>query len=518
MGVQPRAGIAAFTVVVALVPLYIYSTPSHYQATARALIGPDTAIARSEGPSGPDTEAGINRHVQTQSELLHNTSLVQETIRRLEESRASGDPSSSPTTLLSLAGDWMRSAAVSIGLGQFPADSSASGRDLTETSTFSAQLRVSPVPGTWLVELSFIATDPKVAAETINTHVATYIEHRRTEQLATIEESSAWIRTRAAEQRQTLDKIDRLGPRREGEIRLYEQLLLQQLHLELTALQPMSTLRLIQPAPIPTHPMNLDRKQAWLIGVLAGIVLALVVGTTAHHRETIRNLDDVTRRLGRPLLGRIPAGQSPPPRVSNTNERILYDAFRLLRTQLLFTADRMRPSVLRVTGPQRTDGATTIATNLALTLALGGSRVLLIDADLQHPNAHDTLGISNTVGLSHLVVGQTSARDAIQSTHAPNLFALTAGYPVTNPTSLLASTRMRTLLASLKESPFDWIVIDSPPPTQTENTSTVAVDDSRILLVLEAGKTRARAATQAITSLERSAHGTQILGIVLNRA
>ena len=518
MGVQPRAGIAAFTVTVALVAVYIHSTPSHYRATARALVGPDLTVTGSEAPGGPATEAGINRQIHTQSELLHNASLVRETVRRLEASRATGEPASPPTTLLSVAGDWLRSAAVSAGLGQFPTDTPASGQDFAETAAFSARLQVSPVPGTWLVELSFTATDAQVAAKTINTHVATYIEHRRAEQLATIEEALAWIRTRAAEQRQTLDGIDGTGPRREGEIRRYEQLLQQQLHLELSALHPMSNLRLIQPAPAPTHTIHPERKQAWLVGVLGGLVLALVVGTTAHHRETIRHSNDVTRRLGRPLLGRIPAGQSRPPRVSNTNERRLHEAFRELRTQLLFTTDRMQPSVLRVTGPQRTEGTTTIAANLALTLALGGSRVLLIDSDLQHPGAHETLGISNTVGLSHLVVGQTSARDAIQPTHEPNLFALTAGYPVANPTSLFASGRMRTLLASLRESPFDWIVIDSPPPAQTENPKALAVDDSRTLLVLEAGRTRARTAAQAITALERSDQGMRILGIVLNRA
>ena len=139
------------------------------------------------------------------------------------------------------------------------------------------------------------------------------------------------------------------------------------------------------------------------------------------------------------------------------------EAFRSLRTSLVFTSGSEQTRVIAVTSSQPLEGKTTTAANLAMALALGGSRVLLIDADMRRPGLHKTLGIQNGTGLSHLLIGQARVRDAIQRTAEPNLLAITAGRTPPNPSELLASERMNSFLANLSSGPFDWVIIDTPP-------------------------------------------------------
>ena len=97
------------------------------------------------------------------------------------------------------------------------------------------------------------------------------------------------------------------------------------------------------------------------------------------------------------------------------------EAFRSLRTSLVFTSGSEPTRVIAVTSSQPLEGKTTTACNLAMALALGGSRVLLIDADMRRPGLHKTMGLQNGTGLSHLLVGQARVRDAMQRTSEPNL-------------------------------------------------------------------------------------------------
>ena len=106
--------------------------------------------------------------------------------------------------------------------------------------------------------------------------------------------------------------------------------------------------------------------------------------------------------------------------------------------------------MIAVTSSQPLEGKTTTACNLGMVLALGGSRVLLVDADMRRPGLHTVIGAQNEVGLSHLLVGQARVRDAVQKTSEPNLFVIAAGRIPPNPSELLSSERMNALLANLR--------------------------------------------------------------------
>jgi len=116
-----------------------------------------------------------------------------------------------------------------------------------------------------------------------------------------------------------------------------------------------------------------------------------------------------------------------------------------------------------VTSAQPLEGKTIVAANMAMALAYGGARVLLIDADVRRPGLHRPLRLKNERGLAQVLNGQARVRDVLQRTVDANLLAITAGATPPNPSELLSSARMKTLLDNLTHGPFDWILIDTPP-------------------------------------------------------
>ena len=178
------------------------------------------------------------------------------------------------------------------------------------------------------------------------------------------------------------------------------------------------------------------------------------------------------------------------------------EAFRSLRTSLVFTAARGPTRVIAVTSSQPLEGKTTTACNLAIALALGGSRVLLIDADMRRPGLHKTMGLQNETGLSHLLVGQARVREAVQRTSEPNLFVITAGRTPPNPSELLASERMKNLLANLTHGPFDWVIIDTPPVLAVTDAVILARRVSGVVFVVGSEMTRRVHAERALETLQ----------------
>ncbi len=191
------------------------------------------------------------------------------------------------------------------------------------------------------------------------------------------------------------------------------------------------------------------------------------------------------------------------------------EAYRALRTSLVFTTGGESTRMVAITSARPLEGKTTTACNLAMVLAFGGSRVLLIDADLRDPGVHKLLELGNTVGLSQLLSGQARVREAIQRTRDPNLCVISAGRVLADPGELLASKRMVQLAASLKQGPFDWIVIDTPPVLSFDDAAVLAPLVDSVTLVHGAEMTRRSVAEAAVRRLMASQ--PRAIGGVLNR-
>jgi polysaccharide biosynthesis transport protein len=298
---------------------------------------------------------------------------------------------------------------------------------------------------------------------------------------------------------------------------IYSSLLTQQKELTVVANSRQNNVQVIEHADVPKVPYAPNPKREWLNAMMAGIVVAFGLAFGIEYLDdTVKTPEDITRRLRVPLLGLVPAIRGD--RVPVLTETVPHDfgeAFRSLRTSLVFTSGSEHTRVVAVTSSQPLEGKTTTAANLALALALGGARVLLIDADMRRPGLHKTLGMENGIGLSHLLVGQARVRDAIQKTPEPNLLVITAGRTPPNPSELLASERMNSFLLNLQHGPFDWVIVDTPPVLAVTDAVILAPKVSGVVFVIGSEMTRRAHAERALETLRSSR--PRALTAVLNR-
>ena len=298
---------------------------------------------------------------------------------------------------------------------------------------------------------------------------------------------------------------------------VYQRLLARENELVVASNSRANNVRLIDRAEVPTGPFSPDPWRNMFIATVLGLTLALgLVFGMEYFDDTIKTPEDITQKLKLPFLGLVPAVRGEKvPLLLGAAPHDFAEAYRALRTSLVFSSGNEGKRVIAVTSAQPLEGKTTSSCNLATVLAFGGARVLLIDADMRRPGVHRTLGLNNSVGLSHLLVGQARVRDVIQRTAEPNFYVITAGRTPPNPSELLSSERMKHFIASLSSGPFDWVVIDTPPVLAVTDAVILAPLVSGVAIVLGAQMTRQRLAERAVEMLQASR--PHVLGAILNR-
>jgi tyrosine-protein kinase Etk/Wzc len=249
------------------------------------------------------------------------------------------------------------------------------------------------------------------------------------------------------------------------------------------------------------------------IGVLAGLLVGLLGAILADQVDSrIRRTTDVERVTSLDVVGTIPSIRSLS--AASASAQISKDAFRNLRTHLRFAGTDERPRVVAVTSATPRDGKSTIAANLAMTLADQGGRALLIDADLRRPQIHTTFGIEQAPGLADILLGRISTEDASQpSAEIPELRILTCGTGVENPAELIGSTVFEDCILELRRM-FDYIVIDTPPLLAVTDAALVGAVADGTLVVVRANKTDSEALSAAVNQLRRL--HVPLLGVVMN--
>jgi capsular exopolysaccharide synthesis family protein len=164
------------------------------------------------------------------------------------------------------------------------------------------------------------------------------------------------------------------------------------------------------------------------------------------------------------------------------------EAYRSLRTALMFSTNAGAPKVLHLTSASQGEGKSTSSMNLAIGFTQLGESVLLIDADMRRPSLHRMLDMDNPKGLSHYLSGEAQPADISHAVGLPNLFVIPAGPLPPNPSELLASARMIDLV-TLAAGKFDRVIIDSPPVLGLADALILSNVAQYTIMVVAAGKT-----------------------------
>ena len=306
-----------------------------------------------------------------------------------------------------------------------------------------------------------------------------------------------------------------------------------QRELEISSSRP-DNIKISAEAHTPMSSIGPNRKGnitiAFLVSLAAGIGLAFLMD---YLDDSIRTSDDIGRHLGLPTLalipyqsnlektkGALPAngnGSSAATAalvVLGDNRSAISEAYRHLRTSLLFSSAGKPPQAILVTSSQPAEGKTTTAANTAITLAQGGAEVVIIDCDLRRPRLHNHFGMQNTSGLTNYLSGEKNTQNLLKTYgELPNLKIITSGPIPPNPAELLSSNEMKNLLQFLKGN-FKHVIIDSPPAISFTDAAILSTLVDGVVLVAMAGKS-------SIHLMHRFKHrlaniGARVYGVVLN--
>ena len=190
------------------------------------------------------------------------------------------------------------------------------------------------------------------------------------------------------------------------------------------------------------------------------------------------------------------------------------EAYRTLRTNLEFSSLDKPLKTMVVTSAAPEEGKSTTLANLAVAIAQGGKKIILVDCDLRRPSQHQIFGARNGRGLTTMVVDDEAMKTPpFQETGIEGLRLLPSGHLPPNPAELLASRRMEEIISLLKEQ-ADIVLFDAPPIIAVTDAAVLSSKVDGVLLVINAGGTKRDHAQNAKTLLEKV--NARLVGVVLN--
>lgn len=450
----------------------------------------------------------------------------------------------------------------------------ATSRNVTQPVVDNLNLEISPeglsgyidtriVTGTALMVISVRYGDPILAADIANEVAQQLINNSPTnltpEQQSQIDlanEQIARLTEQLDQSRIELERIDealirvtdtaeqtRLSERRDALIDQTNQAsaTIAQFSDTITRLQERTnSVDIVEQARVPTAPSGAGPFNITMLAALVGVVLAgAAILLIEYLDDTIRTTEEAAQTLALPVLGGIPVFGKPK---DAYKERLITtlpllvslvsEGYRTVRTNLLFSAEMGNKKVFIVTSPGPGEGKSVTTANLAISMALAGMRVLLIDADLRRPRVHEVFNLKNDFGLTTLLYATQQdgivpmgtdvyvpekITQCLQDTHVPKLRVITSGFIPENPVEVLGSVLMKRWVENFQNaSNIDIVLIDTPPSlAMTDSVILAASTNADVILVVDARRTRRDAAKKVKEQF--AGVGTKIRGVVVNR-
>lgn len=273
-------------------------------------------------------------------------------------------------------------------------------------------------------------------------------------------------------------------------------------------------------ATVPLEPSR-PRPKLWIpVGVFMSFLLGAGLALGLNLLDTgLRTPRDVIRHASLPLLGTVPVLDDEEASVEDIEtaarlapNSLVAESFRQIRANLLFSAPMEQQRTVLIASASPSEGKTCVAINLGVTLAQGGRRVLLIDANFRRASLHKAFNTTNGRGLSNLLVGQGALSDCVRHTELPNLDVLVAGPCPPNPAELLASNYLRAVLADAVGQ-YDQVILDGPPVLLVSDAATLSALVDGVILVCRA-RTHRGMVQRAKSQL--TLVNSRVIGAVLN--
>ncbi|MFN2250567.1 MAG: polysaccharide biosynthesis tyrosine autokinase [Anaerolineae bacterium] len=404
-------------------------------------------------------------------------------------------------------------------------------------------VKAAPVPGVQLLEIRVIDTDPVRAQVIADTVAAKLIETSPTpnekeqgERMAFAASQVEALEESITEAQGEIDEIEReiaLQSSARAIADLQNRLTARQQQLQTWRTQyadllvsvegsASNSLEVIEPAAYGT-PVGPNTRMNILFAAALGFGLALAAVLVLEYLDdTVKTSETVERRLGLQGLATVERvddaeHRSDVLKTLSTPRSPIAEAFRVLRTNLEFALFEKPNGTVLVTSANPGDGKSTTASNLAVVMGQGDSRVILVDSDLRRPSVHRFFGLSNNVGLTTLLLkhGEVDLDDVMTPIdEVPGLSVITSGPLPPNPSELLKSHKMKEILAELQER-ADYVVMDSPPLLVVADGAILSTLSDATVIVFECGQTRYDAARSAIDVLDKV--GVVPVGAVVNK-
>jgi len=315
--------------------------------------------------------------------------------------------------------------------------------------------------------------------------------------------------------------------RREAESakHMYELLIKRFKEASLTEDMRTGNIRVVDRAEVPNHPVRPRKRHNLILALIVGLVTGVGLAFFFEYLDnTIKLPEDVKQHLKTPYLGPVPLFTSE--KAGNPDDGIHPDlvglhapkssaseSYRGIRTSILFSSAESAPQVLLISSAAPKEGKTITAANLAVVMAQANGKTIILDCDLRRPTMHRLFGISKDMGVSNLLVGGGSAKEAIIHTRIPNLDIIPCGTIPPNPSEILGSARMLTLLNGLRKL-YAHILIDSPPSTAVTDAVVLSKSVDGVVMVVRTGYTAREIVKNGMAQF--GAVGAHILGAVLN--